>query len=326
MLLVQNNSLDPYYNLALEEYLLTNHQEDILCLWRNMPTVVVGKNQNALEEINVDYVQRENIRVARRLTGGGAVYHDLGNVNYTLIIPYAQDAFGDYEKFTQPIIAFLKTLGIAATLSGRNDLCIREWKICGNAQAVANGRLLHHGCLLFSSDLTMLTDVLRPNPAKIESKGVKSIRSRVTTILQHIEAKISVEEFCSALQAYFLQVVPDLKPYTLSIQETEAVRELACHKYASWAWQYGASPQYSWKKCKKFTYGFVDVRMKINEGKIEQINIFGDFFGLEDIAELADNLHGCPHEKSAIIEILEQTSIERYIYGMTAADFCALLV
>lgn len=326
MLLVQNNSLDPYYNLALEEYLLKNLQEDVLCLWRNRPTVVVGKNQNTLEEINVDYVRREDIRVARRLTGGGAVYHDLGNVNYTLIIPYAQDIFGDYEKFTQPIIAFLNTLGVTATLSGRNDLCIGEQKICGNAQAVVNGRLLHHGCLLFSSDLTVLTDVLRPNHAKIESKGVKSIRSRVTTILQQLEAKLSVEEFCSALQAYFLQAVPDLKPYTLSTQETEAVRELACRKYASWAWQYGVSPQYSWKKCQKFAHGFLDVRMKISEGKIEQITIFGDFFGLEDIAELADTLRGCPHEKSAIMEILGQTSIERYIYGVTAGDFCALLV
>ncbi|SDE36032.1 lipoate--protein ligase [Sporomusa acidovorans] len=326
MLLVHNNSLDPYYNLALEEYLLTNFQEDILCLWRDKPTVVVGKNQNTVEEINLDYIQRENVMVARRLTGGGAVYHDLGNVNYTLIIPYVQDEFGDYRKFTQPIIAFLKTLGITATLSGRNDLCIEERKICGNAQAVVNGRLLHHGCILFSSDLAVLADVLRPNPAKIEGKGVKSVRNRVTTILQHLEERISVEEFCTALQEYFLQVVPDLRPYTLSMQQAEAVRELARNKYASWKWQYGVSPQYSWKNCKKFAHGFVDVRMEISEGKIDQIKIFGDFFGLEDIAKLADTLRGCLHEKAAIMEILGQVSIEQYIYGVTADDLCALLV
>lgn len=326
MLLVQNNSLDPYYNLALEEYLLTNFQEDILCLWRDKPTVVVGKNQNTLEEINLDYVQRENVMVARRLTGGGAVYHDLGNVNYTLIIPYVQGEFGDYRKFTEPIIAFLNTLGITASLSGRNDLCIGEQKICGNAQTVVNGRLLHHGCILFSSDLSVLADVLRPNPAKIEGKGVKSARSRVTTILQHLEERISVEEFCTALQKYFLQVVPDLKPYALSTQEVEAVRELARNKYASWKWQYGVSPQYSWKNCKKFAHGFLDVRMEISEGKIDQIEIFGDFFGLEDIAKLADTLRGCPHEKAAIMKILGQASTERYIYGVTADELCTLLV
>lgn len=326
LLLVKNNSFDPYYNLALEEYLLTKFRENILCFWRNKPTVVVGKNQNTLEEINLDYVQHKNIEVVRRLTGGGAVYHDLGNVNYTLIVPYSENVFGNYGKFTNPVIDFLQTLGITATLSGRNDLCIGERKFCGNAQAVVNGRLLHHGCILFSSDLSALSRVLRPNPVKIESKGIKSVRSRITNISQHLKEIMSVEEFCVAMENYFLQANPALKSYILSQQEKMAVRELACTKYDSWNWKYGASPKYSWKNCKKFAHGFLDVRMEIQNGKINNITIWGDFFGLADISKLTAMLLGCPHEKTAIMKILERSCIEQYIYGMTADAFCKILV
>ena len=186
MLLVHNNCLDPAFNLALEEYLLTSFEEEVLCLWRNRRAIVVGKNQNTVAELDPEFVREHNIAVVRRLTGGGAVFHDPGNINYTLIRSCGKDDFNNYAKFTAPILNYLASLGIRAELSGRNDLVIDSMKCSGSAQTVRAGRILHHGCLLFSADLSQLTGALRPRPVKLQSNGVASVRSRVTNIADHL--------------------------------------------------------------------------------------------------------------------------------------------
>ena len=225
MLLISHDCTDPAWNLALDEYLLTHFTEEVLSLWRNGPSVIVGRNQNALEEIDQDFVRARGIAVVRRLTGGGAVFHDLGNVNYTLVQPYQEGDFNNYAKFTRPIVDFLAELGVRAELSGRNDLLVEGRKCSGNAQAVRGGRILHHGTLLFSADLSQLAGALRPREIKIQSKGVKSVSSRVTNLAGHLPEPMRVEAFLDRLRAWFL-ARPGVRPYQLTAEDRAAVDAL----------------------------------------------------------------------------------------------------
>ena len=200
MFYIKNSCNNPYYNLAFEEYVFYNiaPEEEILVLWQNEPSVIVGKYQNTIEEINSDYIEKNSINVVRRNTGGGSVYHDLGNINYSLIVPVDNLLF-DFKTFTDPLVKTLKSLGISAEQSGRNDVTIGGQKFSGNAQFHANGRLLHHGTILFNSDLSNVSEALKVKPLKIESKSIKSVRSRVTNILPHLKTPISIEEFKNIL-------------------------------------------------------------------------------------------------------------------------------
>ena len=203
MLLIINDSSDAYYNLAAEEYLIDHFNEDVVMLWRNDNTVVIGKNQNTMEEINKEYVEENSISVVRRLTGGGAVFHDMGNVNYTIIQSYREGLFSNYEYFTEAVRDFLHSLGVRAELSGRNDLMIEGKKFSGNAQCVRNGRMMHHGTLMFSSDVKDISGALTPNAKKFESKGVKSVQSRVTNIASHLPAELASMDTAEFLQRLY---------------------------------------------------------------------------------------------------------------------------
>jgi len=186
MLIINDLRTDPYFNLAAEEYALKNFKADCFMLWRNEPSIIVGKHQNTLAEINLDYVKKRNIKVGRRLSGGGAVFHDLGNLNFTFISTGAQEnRLVDFRRFTMPILEVLQNLGIEAVFEGRNDLTIHGRKFSGNAEHVWKNRILHHGTLLFSSVLTDLSEALKVDPLKFRDKAVKSIRSRVTNISKH---------------------------------------------------------------------------------------------------------------------------------------------
>lgn len=325
MYLLENNCTDPAWNLALDEYLLTRFPGEVLALWRNGPSVIIGKNQNALEEIDLDFVRSRQIPVVRRLTGGGAVFHDLGNLNYTLVQPCGTGDFNNYAKFTKPIVDFLATLGVEAALSGRNDLLVDGQKFSGNAQAVRGGRILHHGTLLFSADLSRLAGALRPQAIKLESKGVKSVSSRVTNLAGHLPAPMEVEEFLERLRAYFLQTVSGLTPCTLTAADRAAVDDLCREKYRSWDWNFGAAPRYTWSRAIKFPFGLVDARLDVDHGIIRSAALYGDYFGRLDSAGLARRLVGLPHRREALLPVLQTIPLWDYIAGCGPEDLLALL-
>ncbi len=324
--LIQNMKTDPYYNMASEEYFLDRFPEDVILLWRNRRAVVIGQNQNALEEVNVDYVREQDIPVVRRLSGGGAVFHDLGNVNYTVIRSFREGLFSNYEYFTRPVCGYLSTLGVRAELSGRNDLLIDGMKFCGNAQTKRGDKLLHHGCILFSADVADLSGALSPSRLKLESKGVKSVRSRVTNVASHLLKPLSPEEFFNGLYAYFRREGEDLEEYRITSEDEAAISKLAAEKYATWEWNFGRSPRYTAGNAKKFPFGLVDVRLDVSQGLIRRIKIYGDFFGIKEVSELETLLQGKKHREAELSAVLENINPDDYISGMGRKELLELLI
>ena len=324
MIFIYNKSLDPFFNMAAEEYLVKNSQDEIFMLWQNDNTVVIGRNQNTLSEINYDYVKENNINVVRRMSGGGAVFHDMGNINFTFILNSDND-FSNYSKFTQPIIDFLRTLGVEASLSGRNDLLIGEKKISGNAQYMHKNRILHHGTLLYSAASDKLTASLKVSEDKIKSKGIKSVKSRITNISDHLSSAMPAEEFIKKL-ADFMNSEGNIScEYDLTKDKAE-IEKLRDEKYATWDWNFGYSPKYSFTKKERFPSGCVEVCMNVNSnGYIENAKIFGDFFSKNDINELCELITGHKHEYTELGNVLKTVCVSDYISGITETDLLALL-
>ena len=314
MLLIYNDNTNPYFNLAMEEYLLKNSTEDLFILWRNKPSVIVGKNQNTLSEINLEYVKENSIPVVRRQSGGGAVFHDLGNINFTFITNN-NNSFSDFKKFTQPIIDLLKTMGLDATFSGRNDLLIDGKKFSGNAQYNYRNKVMHHGTLLFSSQITDLSNALKVKSIKFEGKGIKSVKSRVTNISEHLDTKMSVLEFKDLIMNYMASIDSDNRLYTLSKEDIDGIEKLVEKKYNTWEWNFGNSPKYSFSNELKYPGGNVEFNLEINKGVISKIKFFGDFFGKEDIENLEILLSGVKHKEESLREILSNIDINNYLLG-----------
>lgn len=325
MRILTHNITNPYFNLAAEEYFLTQSQEELVLLWRNDRSVIVGKNQNTLEEINRAFVEAHKIPVVRRLTGGGAVFHDLGNLNYTLIQTSKPGMFGDYGSFTRPICSFLQNLGVPAQLNGRNDLVIQGKKFSGNAQTVKNGKIMHHGTILFQSDLWDVSQALKPNELKLQSKGIVSVHSHVTNISEHLSSKMTIEKFIEQLYNY-LQDAMEATPIQLSQEDVEQIQRLAQEKYETWEWNYGMSPEYHLQKAQRFPCGTVEIRLNVNQGVICQAVIYGDFFGVKPKEELEQGLVGVRHERKALEQVLREIPISDYIAGMDAQELIQMLL
>lgn len=325
MIYIESDSTNPYYNLALEEYVFDRLGQDHECfmLWQNRNTIVVGKFQNTPEEVNQDFVDAKGIRVVRRLSGGGAVYHDEGNLNFTFIVKKENNPDFNFNLFVIPVIRALEQLGVHAEFNGRNDLTIDGRKFSGNSQYVRKGLILHHGCIMLDSDLDKVKDALRVKPAKFESKSRKSVRSRVTTINEHAPRRITMAEFREALkQQVFAR--NEMEPYALTGADRDAVIKLQKDKYETWEWNYGFSPSYSIRRDRKFESGLVTASMEVEHGAIQKIRIYGDFFGSRDIAALEQALTGCRLDEH-LEERLREMNVEEYIYGVTAADIAGLL-
>ena len=324
MIFIYNKSLDPYYNLAAEEYIVKNSDEEIFMLWQNDNTIVIGKNQNTLSEINYDYVRDNNINIVRRMSGGGAVFHDLGNINFTFVLNSDSD-FSNYKKFTMPIINYLKTLGVDATLSGRNDILIGDKKISGNAQYMYKNRIMHHGTLLYSSVSDKISASLKVSEDKIKSKGIKSVKSRVTNICEHIDSPPDVKEFISGLERFMKENGDVLGEFDLNVynKEIEALKE---EKYATWDWNFGYSPKYSFSKRERFSFGSVEICMNVkSNGIIEDIKIFGDFFSKNDITDLEKLITGHRHEQKELNNLLDSLYVSDYISGMSQEELLQIL-
>jgi lipoate-protein ligase A len=310
----------PQFNLASEEYLLKHTNGYYFYLWRNSPAVIVGVNQNAFEEVNLDYVTKNNVSVIRRLTGGGAVYHDLNNICYTVIAPYDKDK-NSFKEFCTPVINYLATLGIKAEFSGRNDIIVDGKKIAGNAQTVYNGRVMHHGTILFSTDLNAVTGALNPNPFKMQSKGIKSVRSRVENVVNLLTEKTTIEEFFAGLKKAFSNGLESIEFTTQDINE---INRLVKEKYSTFEWNMGRSPKGNLHFTKKFDFGVLTLDVDTLKGVIANPVITGDFFSKKPITEFADSLVGLPFEKSALAKVF--VSLGDYIDGANGLEVLSQLI
>jgi lipoate-protein ligase A len=328
MYYIESPSTDPHFNLALEQYVFDSFdpEREYFMLWRNHNAIIVGKFQNTAAEINASYVKEKGISVVRRLSGGGAVYHDLGNVNFTFIVRAGELGAFDFASFCRPVVRALASLGVEAEINGRNDMTIEGKKFSGNAQYYKRGRVMHHGTILYDSDLSVVARALVVPKDKIESKGIKSVQSRITNVKSHMREDIPVEGFIAALrEAMFRE--NKLLPYELSPQDLLGVRALQKEVYNTWEWNYGASPAYSLRKERRVEgCGKLEIHMNVERGVIADIAFFGDYFGSEDPAGLTALLRGRRLEREEISSLLAGLDLDAYFHNLDAERFLDILM
>ena len=318
---------NPHHNLATEAYLLQHCDEDVFMLWQNDNSIIIGRHQNTLAEINYEYVQQEHITVARRLTGGGAVFHDLGNLNFSFIQniePVSKEI--DFLKYLQPIVDALRSLGVPAEFSGRNDLVIDGKKISGNAMMFYENRVLEHGTLLFSSQMADVANALKVDPSKFDDKAVKSVRSRVTNISEHLPEPMTVLQFRDYLMDFIMKQNQMTELQNLTGEEEAMVKELMTKKYQTWEWNYGISPNYSMNKKIRTKGGTVQVIADIQKGVIRDLRFYGDFFSEDDVQNLVNQLIGTSINKEELSRKLQSINVNRYLNNVTAEDLLTLLM
>ena len=329
MIYYVSNTNDTAFNIALEEYCFKNlkDQDEIFLLWINEPSIIVGKYQNTIEEINTEYTREHGINVIRRISGGGAVYHDLNNLNYTIISNKDKGKEGfDFKEFSKPIIDTLAELGVKAEFTGRNDLEIDGQKFCGNAQAYIKDRVMHHGCLLFNVEFSALANALKVSKDKIESKGVKSVRARVTNILPHLKEPITVNEFSEKILGYMKKHNPNMTEYHFSEEEIEKIKERAEYK-RSWEWNYGESPEYNISRSHRFPKGKIEIFANVINSKIASIKFYGDFFGKnEELTDIENLLVDVKYTPEAVKKALENIEINNYFAGFTLDEIVEAIV
>jgi len=330
MRFISNNGItDPALNLALEEYILRSlpEEDDYLLFYINEPSIIIGKNQNTVEEINAEYVKDNNLHVVRRLSGGGAVYHDLGNLNFSFIMKDDGGSFHNFKKFTEPVVRALRKLGVEAELTGRNDLQVGERKISGNAQFHTKGKMFSHGTLLFDSEIENVVSALKVNAEKYVSKSTKSIRSRVANISEFLQEPMTTEEFRQKLLQSLFEDSEEIPVYELSEGDWDKVRKLADERYRSWEWNYGRSPAFNVQQRKRIEgVGTFDVRLQVEEGVIAEAAIFGDYFGRGDSAEVAERLAGTRYDAASLRELTDSLDLPYYFGAITKEQWMELLL
>lgn len=327
-LIDNNNITDPAINLSLEEYCVRNldMKFDYMLFYINEPSVIIGKHQNTLEEINTDYIRENNIHVIRRISGGGAVYHDFGNLNFSFLTKHSNESIHNFRFFTGPVIRLLNELGVNAELNGRNDITVGEKKISGNAQFTDTKSMFSHGTLLFDSDIKNVVRALNVKPDKIESKGIKSVKSRVANIKEFINIEMSVLEFKDALIKSIFSDTAKYPVYRLSDKEWDAVYALADSKYKNWGWNYGRSPEFNIQKVKRFSFGQIDARINVKNGIIEEIKFYGDFLGHGELTDIENHLKGNKYEAKTLGESLEIFDMRYYFGDISHEEFLDFLI
>ena len=317
---IQVDTTDPAFNLALEEYVFESLSKDYnyFILWQNASTVVVGRHQNTFNEVDEAFIRENNITVVRRLSGGGAVYHDLGNLNFTFI----QDAAGkepDLGLFCRPVAQAIRTLGADAEVNGRNDITVNGMKFSGNAQYVKYGRVMHHGTLLFDSQLEVAAKALRPDPEKIKAKGVASVRSRITNLKPLLPEGTTLEIFRDALLKALFEK-EQMEVYTLTDADLTAIAALKDDRYGTWAWNWGASPACDMTFSGRIEgCGQLSLQFRVKKGFITDAILYGDFFSAGDPQALAKSFIGYPATAEGIREAAEKADVSR-IVGLSNED------
>ncbi len=325
MLCIENNCTNPYFNLASEEYLVKNCKQEVFMLWRNAKAIIVGKHQNTLSEINHNYVKQHQIDVVRRLSGGGAVFHDLGNLNFTFIMNGEDEHLIDFKKFTLPIIEVLQNLGINAKFEGRNDITINGMKFSGNAEHVFRKRILHHGTLLFASQMNDLHEALKSNPLKFKDKAVKSVRSRVTNISDHLKKPMNITQFRDLIMQFIMNKYNDCTLYHFTNDDKKHINKLVEEKYQTWEWNFGYSPKYNFTKSVKTKGGLLEFHIDVHKGHIQKLKIFGDFFNRKNISEFEEMLVNEPHNEHILCKKLQNIPINDYFNQVTEKDILSAI-
>lgn len=326
MIYLESPSTQPSFNLALEEYAFRNldRKEEYFMLWQNRPAVIIGKHQNAREEVNLPYVKEHGIPVIRRLSGGGAVYHDLGNLNFTFIVN-GESGELSMERFAEPLLLACREFGIEAGIEGRNDVTVHGRKFSGNAGYQEDGRTMHHGTIMIGVDKKVMGEALRVSGDKIISKSVKSVPSRVVNLSECTGVPITVCSFASVLKEKVFGTA-DPEKYCWTETDLTKVRKLEKERYGTWEWNYGSFPSYELIKIKHVEgCGSVRVEMRALGGKIEVISIRGDFLGSRPVEELEEFLKGCRLTEKAVREKLSETDLGQYLYGMPVETFVEIL-
>lgn len=326
MIIIDSPSNNAYFNIALEEYLLYKYPtETLFLLYINAPSIIVGKFQNTLAEINLDYVTEQNIKVVRRMSGGGTVYHDLGNLNFSFHTLLGGFDFMDFSRFTEPVLEVLHKFNIPAKLEGRNDLLVDGKKFSGNAKLARNGKMIQHGTILFDSNMDVLSDALKINPLKYKDKAVKSNRSRVINLKEYVADTVTVADLKQTLIEEMMAKNEGATRYTLTNEDLLGVEELVQTKYQTWDWNFGFSPKYSFQNAIKIPAGFIEIHLDVvRGGQIEAAKIFGDFFASHPIEELEQQLIGLNHNETAIRHLLDSIDLTNYFGKVTTEEIMEL--
>jgi len=324
MLYYASNTLDPTYNLATEYYLFHAYRQRILYLWINGPSIVVGKHQNTIEEINAKFVKDHKIEVCSRLSGGGTVYHDEGNLNYTIIDSDAKKKV-DYKGFSQPIINALAKLGLTGSMNTTNSLTLDGYKICGHAQYIKKDRVIHHGCLLFDTDLSVLENALNVPKDKIKSKSTKSIRATVKNISDFLDQPYTIEDFRSVILNSMEETYGGIEPLSLDEKAHEAIEIIRQEKFTGWPWVYGKSPPFNIKRKRILPSGDFEVRLDIKNGCIGDLRFYGDFFETTGIASIEEALKGCPYEADSLWSLMASLDVTS-VFQVSKEVFLGLLI
>jgi lipoate-protein ligase A len=330
MLYVDNRGItDARLNLALEEHVLRNRMDgdDLLLFYVNAPAIIIGRNQNTIEEINADVVSERGIRVVRRVSGGGAVYHDLGNLNFSFMTRDVHARFNRYDLFNKPVVEVLRELGVPAEIGGRNDILAAGRKISGNAQFATAGRMFSHGTLLLDSNLDDVTTALRPKPGKIESKGVKSIRSRVANISEFLREPITVDELRDRIleRIFGTRERASVPSLPIDVADWSSAHELLERRYGAWSWNYGEDPPSNVQRVQRFPAGEIDARLDVHGGRVTGVRFFGDFMGRAEVSELESMLSGVVYDRSSLAAVLGNVDVRDYFGDIGADDVLALL-
>lgn len=321
MYFIDNKGItDPRMNLAIEEYAVKTMDVDkdsYLLFYVNEPSIIIGKNQNTIEEINTSFVEDHGIHVVRRISGGGAVYHDHGNLNFSFITKDDGDSFRNFAKFTEPVIEALAQLGVKAELLGRNDILVDGKKISGNAQFATKGRMFSHGTLMFDTEIDTVVKALRVKKDKIESKGIKSIRSRVANISDYLEEPMTIDAFKREILKSVFGGEENIQYVEWTEDDWDNIRKLSEEKYQQWEWNYGRSPKFNVQHSERFPVGGIDIRLQVNKGRMEDVHIYGDFFGVGEVAQIEEALTGELYNRESIAAALESIDVEKVLGGIT---------
>lgn len=322
---LKNSNTDPYYNMAFDEYCLESLpiDEPVFYLWQNRPAVIVGFNQEVNTEVNLDYLKANDIALVRRVTGGGAVYHDLGNLNYT-IVGRSEDLERDYPEYASLMMKALQALGVPATLSGRNDILVGERKVSGFAKRVCKNRLMVHGTLMYDVDLEVLTKVLNPSVTKLQSKGIASVRSRVANLSEYLPEIADVQMLSEQLEKILSGNDTDTA-YQLSEEDLANIQRLRDEKFAKWEWNYGRSPKATLVHSARLACGTVEVHLTLKENRISSCRFGGDFLGNLPASDVEKVLQGVAYEPDAIRECLSSIKISHYFDGVAADDLIRMM-
>ena len=328
MKIISNKNInDPTINLALEEYCVRNlnMNDDYLLFYINEPSIIIGKHQNTIEEINSQYVNENGIHVVRRISGGGAVYHDKGNLNFSFMTRYSHESIHNFRFFTGPVIKVLAELGVNAELNGRNDITVSDRKISGNAQFTDTKSMFSHGTLLFDSHLEDVVKALNVKTDKIESKGIKSVRSRVANISEFLSHKMSIDEFRQKIINSIFSSQDSVEYYELNDEQWNDVMKLSESKYRSWDWNYGRSPEFNIQKVNRFDFGQIDARINVKDGVINSIKIYGDFLGHGELEDLEKKLINKKYEKETLQNSLSEFNLNMYLGKISGDEFSTFL-